>query len=119
MASKIDLLNSVNKSLTNLEKSSSLDKLRVLRNKVVAHQDRVCDDVKEEMKYLPSLDEMEKLSNWAADFCQFTACVMSDTSLGSSGPSARMAALHVVAKILGKDFDRGSYQEREDFFRRQ
>jgi hypothetical protein len=34
--------------------------------------------------------------------------------------SARMAALNVVAKILGKNFDPGGadYQEREEFYRK-
>jgi hypothetical protein len=113
------LLDCIENLLTEIEKSTSLGKLRLVRDKGVAHQERVCDDVKEKMKYLPSLDEMEKLNNWATDFCRFIACAMSNTTLGSSGPSARIAALHIVAKILGKDFDRGSYQESEDFFRRQ
>ena len=69
------------------------------------------------VKYLPSFDEMEKLNAWSMSFCEFIACLLSNQSFPPHGVSARMAALHVVAKILGKDFDTGAnYAEQEAFF---
>jgi len=119
---KTAMLNSINNSLLAREQASSLSKLRVVRNKVVTHQDRVSDAVNDEIKYLPSIDDMEKLNKWASDFCQFMACVMSNTALMTNGPSARIAALHVVAKVLGKNFNPSmngaAYQESEEFYRR-
>src|SRR6266436_5261639 len=102
---KAAMLNSINTSLLAREQASSLSKLIVVRNKVVAHQDRVSDAVNEEMKYLPSIDDMEKLNKWASDFCQLMVCAMSNTTLSTNGPSARIGALHVLAKVLGKNFN--------------
>jgi hypothetical protein len=98
--------------------NSSLKTLVGYRNKFVAHQERVNDAVKEQLRYLPSLDEMTKINEWANNFCQLVACVLTDTSFLSNGPSARMAALHVVAKVLDIDLDRASYQEREAFYKK-
>ena len=71
------------------------------------------------VKDLPSLDEMEKLNAWSMSFCEFIACLLSNESFAPHGVSARMAALHVVAKILDKDFEAGAnYSERETFFKK-
>jgi hypothetical protein len=68
-------------------------------------------------EYLPSLDEIETLNSWSMSFCEFTACMLSNESFLPHSVSARMAALHVVAKILGKDLECGGcYSEGEDFF---
>ncbi len=119
---KMAMLNSVNNALLARREASSLSKLIVMRNKVVAHQDRVSDAINDEMKYLPSIDDMEKLNKWASDFCQLVACVASNATLITNGPSARIAALHVVAKVLGKNFNPSmsgaAYQEWEEFYRR-
>jgi hypothetical protein len=65
---------------------------------------------------------MEKINNWASNFCELIALIMTNETLLPHAVSARMAALHVVAKVLGKNFDSATdgaaYQEREAFFRR-
>jgi hypothetical protein len=61
---------------------------------------------------------MERINEWASNFCRLVACVLTNTSFLSNGPSARMGALHVVAKVLGIDLDRASYQEREAFYKK-
>ena len=103
--------------------TAALKTLLTYRNKFVAHQERVSDVVKAQVADLPSLDAMEKINEWASNFCQLVACVLTNMTLSSnSGPSARIAALHVVAKVLGKDFhpskDGASYQEWETFYNR-
>jgi hypothetical protein len=99
--------------------NSTLQKLFLVRDKVIAHQEQLTDAVRGLVKYLPSLDEMEKLNAWSMSFCEFTACLLSNESFLPHAVSARMAALHVVAKILGKDFESGGcYGEGEDFFKK-
>ena len=65
---------------------------------------------------------MEKINNWASDFCELISCIMTNETLMPHAVSARMAALHIVAKVLDKKFDSAtdgaSYQEQEAFFRR-
>jgi len=79
--------------------------------------------VKEQLAYLPSLDDMTRINEWAANFCQLQLmmCLLTNESLMLNGPSARLAALHVVEKVLG-DFnpsvDGTSYQAWEDFYGR-
>ena len=114
---KSHLLNLLRSAMPNL-KTPSLKTLVGYRNKFVTHQERVSDAVKEQLRYLPSLDEMEKLNKWAGNFCQLVACGLTDMSFLSNGPSARMAALHVVAKVLGKDLNHCSYEEREAFYKK-
>jgi hypothetical protein len=116
-AAKTNLLNLIRKTMPAPE-NSSLKTLVGYRNKFVAHQERVNDAVKEQLRYLPSLDEMTKINEWANNFCHLVAYVLTDTSFLSNGPSARMAALHVVAKVLDIDLDRASYQEREAFYKK-
>jgi AbiU2 len=119
---KTDLLKLLNSRIPNNE-TAALKTLLTYRNKFVAHQERVSDVVKAQVANLPSLDAMEKITEWASNFCELVACVLTNmTLLSNSGPSARIAALHVVAKILGKDFhpskDGASYQEWETFYSR-
>jgi hypothetical protein len=108
-----------------VERSPALAKLFAARNKVIAHQEQLDEALKEELKFLPSLEDMEKLAQWVRDFCKLLYCVLTpDTMLVDSVASARMAALNVAAKILGKDFDDPSkspdqnYREREAFYKR-
>jgi AbiU2 len=97
----------------------SLAKLMKYRNKIAVHQERVSDAIKEEMKYLPSLTEMEMLNTWAINFCLLIVSAMSNTSLIMGGPSARISALNVVATILGKNFDGViAHQAERDFYER-
>lgn len=100
----------------------SLKKLYDHRNKVVAHQERMTDVLRDELNKLPSMDEMEKINKWASDFCRLVACVLSPMSLLPNGISARTAALNVVAKVLDKNFNPSksgsAYQEWEAFYRK-
>ena len=114
---KSHLLNLLRSTMPDLE-NPSLKTLVGYRNKFVAHQERVSDAVKEQLRYLPSLDEMEKLNKWAGNFCQLVACALTNMSFLSNGSSARMAALHVVAKVLGKDLNLCSYEEQEAFYKK-
>jgi hypothetical protein len=99
--------------------NSTLEKLFLVRDKVIAHQEQLTAAVHEMVKYLPSVDEMVKLNAWSMSFCQFMACLLSNETFLPHPVSARMAALHVVAKILGKDFETGAnYDECEAFFRK-
>jgi hypothetical protein len=101
--------------------NSSLEQLFLFRDKVVAHQERVGCALADELKYLPSVGDMEKINDWASNFCELISCIMTNETLLPHTVSARMAALHVVAKVLDKNFDSAmdgaSYQEREAFFR--
>jgi HEPN superfamily AbiU2-like protein len=111
-------------SMPNKERSPPLNKLFLLRNKVVAHQDRVSDAVREELKFLPTFEEMEALNRWAKTFCLLLYRVLTPITMVDSVKSARMAALNVVAKVLGKTFDDTSksvienWSDREAFFKR-
>jgi hypothetical protein len=81
----------------------------------------MCLSVREQCERLPSLDDMEKLNNWACTFCELTCCIMTNETCLSHTVHARMAALNVVAKVLGKNFDNPGhpdYQEREAFYQR-
>ena len=99
--------------------NSTLQKLFIVRDKVVAHQEQLTDAIHELVKELPSLHELEKLNEWSMSFCQFITCLLSNESFAPHAVSARMAALYVVAKILGKDFESGAnYEEREAFFKK-
>ena len=99
--------------------NSTLEKLFLVRDKVVAHQEQLTGAMHGRVKDLPSLDEMEKLNAWSMSFCEFVACLLSNESFLPHPVSARMAALHVVAKILGKDFENGAnYDECEAFFKK-
>ncbi len=101
---------------------SPLEQLFLFRDKVVAHQERVGCALAAQLKHLPCVDEMEKINNWASNFCELITLIMTNETLLPHAVSARMAALHVVAKVLGKNFDSATdgaaYQEREAFFRR-
>jgi hypothetical protein len=116
-STKMHLLNLVNNTMPG-SKNPSLTKLLAYRNKFIAHQERVSDALKEQLRSLPSLDDMAKINEWATNFCQLVTCVLTNMTLLSNGPSARIAALHVVAKVLGKDLERASYQEREAFYKK-
>lgn len=107
------------------DKASPLQGLFIHRNKFIAHQQQLAtltELVKEKLKSLPSLDEMEKLNRWAMAFCRLVVTLMSNETLLPHAVSARVAALNVIAKVLGKNFDQVSsgeaYQECENFYRR-
>jgi hypothetical protein len=102
--------------------NSPLEQLFLFRDKVVAHQERVGCALAAQLKYLPSVGDMDKINNWSSNFCELISCIMTNETLLPHTVSARMAALHVVAKVLDKNFDSAtggaSYQEREAFFRK-
>ena len=96
--------------------NSPLEQLFLFRDKVIAHQERVGCALASQLKYLPPVGDIEKINDWASNLCELMSCIMTNGTLLPHTVSARMAALHVVAKVLDKKFD--SYQEREAFFRR-
>jgi hypothetical protein len=120
-ATKAFLFDSIDALVPTRKRCAALEKLITRRDKIVVHQERVSDDVKEELKYLPSIMEIQTLNKWASNFCRFMACIMSNATLITNGPSARIAALNVIAKVLGKNFDLSSggaaYQECEEFYK--
>lgn len=117
---KDDLMRIVEHLMPTCDNSPTLKQLFLVRDKFIAHQERVCFSSREQCDHLPSLDEMEKLNNWACTFCQFTGCIMTNETFLPHTVSARMAALNVVAKILGKNFEVSGddYQGQEAFFSR-
>jgi hypothetical protein len=116
------LFNLLDDFMPSKKPSSPLEQLFLFRDKVVAHQERVGCALAAQLKHLPCVDDMEKINNWASDFCELISCIMTNETLMPHAVSARMAALHVVAKVLDKKFDSAtdgaSYQEQEAFFRR-
>jgi hypothetical protein len=107
------------------ESGSPLKRLFTHRNKNIAHQQQLATLtalVSGELKDLPSLHEMLTLNKWASDFCRFVVTLTSNETLLPHAVSARMAALNVAAKVLGKTFDPSkdgaAYRERETFYRR-
>jgi hypothetical protein len=118
-ATKDRLFALVEPLLPALVNNSALQKLFIVRDKVVAHQEQLTDAMHELVKDLPSLDELEKLNEWSMSFCQFITCLLSNETFAPHAVSARMAALHIVAKLLGKDFESDtSYEEWEAVFKK-
>ncbi len=68
---EIHLLNSFKEVCPN-SKEPPLEKLFQYRNKVLAHQEKLDQARKEQLKRLPSLDEMHQLVTWGKNFCEFT-----------------------------------------------
>jgi hypothetical protein len=115
------LLQIVEPLIPTCDNNPVLKQLFTVRDKFIAHQERMCLSVIEQYKLLPCLQDMETLNNWACTFCQFTCCIMTNETYLPHTVSARMAALNVVAKVLGKNFDDPSaidYQQREAFYKR-
>ncbi len=114
---KDDLLQIIDDLVSAYGNNPTLKQLFLVRDKFIAHQERTCFLLKGQLGFLPSLDEMEKINNWARAFCEFVCCIMTNETFLPHTVSARMAALNVVAKILGKNFD-DDYQEEEAFISR-
>ncbi|MCA3248916.1 MAG: hypothetical protein INF41_00630 [Rhodospirillaceae bacterium] len=68
-----------------------------------------------ELTYLPPIEEMEKLNNWAIKFIDLF-CIFSDFSAPSINACSRMAALNVVKKVLEKNLS--TLEEQDDFYKR-
>jgi hypothetical protein len=115
------LFNVIDDLMPTCKTNATLEQLFRFRDKAVAHQERVGCALTTQLKYLPCVDAMEKINDWAINFCQLLVCTMTNEALLPHAVSARMSALHVVAKVLDKNFDivtdAESYQEREAFFR--
>lgn len=111
------------KRMPTIETDPSLKRLVLNRNKALAHQEQVEDDLRELLKSFPSLEEMARLNDWAYGFCEFYVnCLIPNLSIVRRAASSRMAALNLIKKLLGKDFNDPSksamqnYSEREDFY---
>jgi len=98
----------------------ALRQLFIYRNKVGAHQEQLSVADREAFRWLPPLDEMEKLVLWAATLCKLVTSVLGNNIVFvDSCISARMAALNLAAKVLDKKFDDPkNYKEYEEFCKR-
>ena len=120
---KDNFLNAIETLMPNIKTNDALGRLVTARNKIIAHQEHLSDALKEELKYLPSLADMEKLNKWSIDFCLLSINLLTpNVTLIPNGASARMAALNVAAKLLERNFDRvgdaAVAAERKAFFSR-
>ena len=117
-----DLFSNIERLMPTRENNPTLEKLFLVRDKVVAHQERLDCALHERMKHLPSLDDMEKVNDWSSNLCQLIACMLTNETLLPHGVSARMAALKVVAKVLDKKFDPekggAAYEEWVAFYKK-
>jgi hypothetical protein len=115
---KNELTSLLKSKMPTCARSPALKQIFLYRNKVAAHQEALTDAVKHQLKDLPSIDEMEKLNKWAIDFCLLMRSIMTNGTYLRHGVSARIAALNVVAKVLGKNFGPSDRQERKAFYSR-
>lgn len=115
---KNDLISLLKSKMPTCSRNHALKQIFLYRNKVAAHQEALTDAVKHQLRNLPSIDEMEKLNKWAIDFCLLVRCILTNGTYLRHGVSARIAALNVVAKILGKNFGPSDQQERKAFYSR-
>ena len=105
------------------DRCKPLKQIFLYRNKVAAHQEQLTESLAKRLEYLPSLGDMQSINQWASDFCELSVTVLSLTeTFVPSVISARMAALNVVAKVLGKHFDPSTggtaYQDYEEFYKK-
>ena len=104
--SKSEMLTLLDRLMPDRETHPALKKLFRHRNKVVAHEEKLDSILSEQLKFVPSLGDMHDLNKWAGDFSRFALCVLTpNETIIDSCISARMAALNVAAKLLGKTFD--------------
>jgi hypothetical protein len=111
------LLDEIAHSMPSIKNNESLEKLFTYRDKVLAHQERLTDDLKDKLKFLPSLGHMEDINRWVENFCALSMSLLSNTTLLPPSFSARIAALNVIAKLLDKDFLPGS-NEYHEFYKK-
>jgi hypothetical protein len=115
--SKIVFLDIIEKLLPNRHKDNALARLVTYRNKLGAHQQRLDEALKQELAFLPSLDDMERLNNWAANFCLLCIQLLTpNVTFLRNTRSSRMAALNVALKLPAKNFDNAD--DEEQFFSR-
>jgi hypothetical protein len=115
---KKEFLSMLKSKMPRSGRNPSLRQIFLYRNKVAAHQEALTDAVEHQLRDLPSIDEMEKLNKWAIDFCLLVRSIMTNGTYLRHGVSARIAALNVVAKVLGKNFGPSERQERKTFYSR-
>jgi hypothetical protein len=100
------------------DKDTALGRIFTLRDKVIAHQERLDEALLEQTRLIPSLAEMEKINTWVEYFCILVMSLLTpDVVILPHSVSARMAALSVIAKVLDKNFITGS-KEYDDFYKR-
>lgn len=116
---KEGLIAALQDTMPTVDRCFSLKTIITYRDKVVAHQEHISEAVREQLAELPSIDHMERINKWAANFCVLAASVLTpNLTLAPGGRSARMAALNVVAKALGINLDDLDYAAREAFYKR-
>jgi hypothetical protein len=119
--SKEKLFDLIDRHMPQANEGAPLRRLFTHRNKVIAHQQQLRSLtalVREELKSLPSLDEMEQLNNWAMAFCRLIVAALSNETLLPHPVSARIAALNVAAKVLGKSFGIQDHVAEKAFYSR-
>ena len=110
-----EFLQHIENSIPENNNNSALKKMLTFRNKILAHQERLDDVFAEQLKFLPSLHEMEQLNDWATNFCLLAISLLTpNVTIIPNGPSARIAALNVAAKLLDKKLDNPA--EYQSFF---
>jgi len=97
------LFSAIEARIPTCQNNRTLEKLFLIRDKVVAHQERLDCARQEEVQQLPSLDDLEKLNHWSSSFCQLIACTLTNETFAPHTVSARMAALDVVVRVLRKN----------------
>lgn len=114
---KKELIQAIKDVFPKKDQGTPLKKIFTVRHKFLAHQEQLSDILKEQAKSLPSLLEMEKLNEWAFNFCRLFVCIfVPSTRLDDGGPSAHTATLSVVKIVLKKDFQ--NWQDEDDFYKR-
>ncbi|MFN5174303.1 MAG: hypothetical protein ACK5WY_05435 [Holosporaceae bacterium] len=103
------------KNIPNKDSNDTLSKLLKYRNKILAHTEILKTENIHELTYLPPIEEMEKLNNWAIKFIDLF-CNFFDFSSPSINVCSRMAALNVVKKVLEKNLS--TLEEQDDFYKR-
>lgn len=124
-AARSGMLAVIEDMIPTIERDTSLNRLFLARNKMIAHQEQLDKFLKEELRLLPPLEEIERLADWVWNFCKLLYCVLTPDSVPvETVVSGKIAALNVAAKVLGKDFDDPSksplenFQERNAFYGR-
>jgi len=122
-AARADMLKKLHSLIPACDRCKPLKQIFLYRNKVAAHQEQLTESLAKRLEYLPSLGDMQSINQWASDFCELSVTVLSLTeTFVPSVISARMAALNVVAKVLGKHFDPSTggtaYQDYEEFYKK-
>ncbi len=113
-AAKKEMLAEILSHLPSAKSDKSLKRIFTVRNKSLAHQEELDNVLEEQVKFLPSLEEMERLNNWAIHFCELLSDVFNQ-QLPVTSKCSHMATKNVIKKFLGLNFDDPSLTEMDNF----